>query len=334
MRTGRAIFVLHLFFFKGLLSVRPHIHITQFRQLLQTWCWRVVRPPRIIGGGSTISAPGLPSTPSDSSSAGSLPVSLATPRGAACGAVADGSSSGLSRGSSPQRRLDFLHHEWASRQYQLFASLLQRFPAPPPPGAPLSPLPSVGMALPSLPWAEAEAYITPDYHLLNAALHLARERAVARFLGENPRADSKFAERVVQNLVLEGHLLVAPLYVGGRPRLVDPSLEEGRLEADVNELVRDCFVCFYGRVRMTAQRTAHGCMLRLTTNHDCYTQVQLIMERNEARKPLAEGVRRVLAAAVAAYDPSRPPRPRFKGLQHLQLADELLAAEVRGSWSR
>lgn len=53
------------------------------------------------------------------------------------------------------------------------------------------------------------------------------------------------------------------------------------------------------------------------------------MERDEARKPLAEGVRRLLAAGVAAYDPSRPPRPRFKGLQHLQLADELLAAEVR-----
>ena len=52
------------------------------------------------------------------------------------------------------------------------------------------------------------------------------------------------------------------------------------------------------------------------------------MERDEARKPLAEGVRRLLAAGVAAYDPSRPPRPRFKGLQHLQLADELLAAEV------
>jgi hypothetical protein len=53
------------------------------------------------------------------------------------------------------------------------------------------------------------------------------------------------------------------------------------------------------------------------------------MERDEARKPLAEGVRRLLAAAVAAYDPSRPPRQRFKGLQHLQLADELMAAEVR-----
>lgn len=105
----------------------------------------------------------------------------------------------------------------------------------------MPPLSSVGMALPSLPWAEAEAYVTPDYHLLNAALHLARERAVARFLGENPRADSKFAERVAQNLGLEGPLLVAPLYVGGRPRLVDPSLEEGRLEADVNELVRGLF---------------------------------------------------------------------------------------------
>lgn len=39
-------------------------------------------------------------------------------------------------------------------------------------------------------------------------------------------------------------------------------------------------------------------------------------------------MRRLLAAAVAAYDPFRAPRQRFKGLQHLQLADELLAAEM------
>lgn len=217
-----------------------HIH-KQFRQLLQTWCWRVVRPPRITGGATTTTGTlGPPPTPSDSNS-GNFPLSLATPRGAAGGAAADSgssSSSGLSSGSSPQRRLDFLHHEWVSRQYQLFAALLQRFPAPPPPGQPLPPLTSVGMALPSLPWSEAENYVLPDHHLLNAALHLARERAVARFLGENPRTDSKFAERVAQNLGLEGPLLVAPLYVGGRPRLVDPGLEEGRGEADVNELVR------------------------------------------------------------------------------------------------
>lgn len=195
---------------------------TQFRQLLQTWCWRVVRPPRITGGSSSI----LP--PASSTSA----TSLTTPRGASA------ASSLLlpSLDAPPLRRLDFLHYEWASRQYHIFAALLQRFPAPPP-GTPLPP-PAPQPTLPSLPWHEAEAYVLPDHHLFNAALYLAKERTVARFLTDNPRHDSKFAARVAANLGLEGPLLVAPEYMGGRPRLVDPTMEEGRLEADLNELVR------------------------------------------------------------------------------------------------
>lgn len=57
-------------------------------------------------------------------------------------------------------------------------------------------------------------------------------------------------------------------------------------------------------------------------------QIQLIMERDEAAKPHSDTIRRFLRAAVAVYDPSRPYRTRFKGLQHLQLADELAADEV------
>lgn len=134
---------------------------------------------------------------------------------------------------APQRRLEFLHYEWVSRQYQLFAGLLQRFPAPPPPPTPSTT--NTGLSA----WQEAEAYVGPDHHLFTAALYLAKERGVARFLADNPRADSKFAARVAANLGQEGPLLAPPLYVGGRPRLVDPSLEEGRLEADLNELVRE-----------------------------------------------------------------------------------------------
>ena len=82
--------------------------------------------------------------------------------------------------------------------------------------------------------------LTDDWAIvfLTPRRYKAKERAVAAYLGANPRADSKYAARVAANLGLEGPLLAAPLYVGGRPRLVDPTMEEGKLEADLCELVR------------------------------------------------------------------------------------------------
>ncbi len=197
----------------------------------------------------------------------------------------DGSNRGVVVGGTadaPEHgRLSFLQYEWASRQCQIFGDLLQRFPSPP-------------LSTPTS--TELETYVDPDHYFFNAALYTAKERQVALFLQANPRTDSKFAARLASNLGMgEGPLLDSPLYLGGRPRLVDPSLEDGMLEADLNELI------------------------------------QLILEREEAtRKPLSETVRRLLGAAVAVYDPSRLTRPRFKALQRLQLADELMGANLPG----
>ena len=57
-------------------------------------------------------------------------------------------------------------------------------------------------------------------------------------------------------------------------------------------------------------------------------QVQLIMERDEERFGHSAVIRRLLKQAVDVYDPSRNTRHRFKGYQHMRLADELMAAEV------
>ena len=67
--------------------------------------------------------------------------------------------------------------------------------------------------------------------------YTSKRRSVAKFLAQNPRTDSKYAERVAMNLGIKGPLLRSPFFVGGRPQLTDPTIEGGKTEADLIELV-------------------------------------------------------------------------------------------------
>lgn len=78
----------------------------QFRALMDRFHWSAMR-----------------ATAAASSSSSSLSLSrslVSSPRSSEAGGG----------GLSDQQRLEFLHHEWVSRQYELFGELWQRFPSP------------------------------------------------------------------------------------------------------------------------------------------------------------------------------------------------------------
>jgi glutathione S-transferase len=208
----------------------------------------------------------------------------------------------------PQHRLEFMHLEWMGRQHRIFGDLLQRFPSPH--------ISGLGGAD-----HEVDYWLDPDHYFFNAAMYSARRRAVAVWLGRqtpDSGVSARFDARIHANFGMSGSMLTQPVFVGGRPRLADASMEESRPEADVNDLVSK-------RMPIVDQwpPTSRG-RLALPTA----VQVQGILEHYECQVDHSALVRRLLTVAVAVEDPSKTPRPRFKALQHFHLADELLAAQV------
>ena len=61
----------------------------------------------------------------------------------------------------PEHRLDFMHYEWLSRQYELIGELLQRFPCP-------HTAVMGGVAGSGAP--DLDCYADPDHYFFNAAL--------------------------------------------------------------------------------------------------------------------------------------------------------------------
>jgi hypothetical protein len=79
---------------------------------------------------------------------------------------------------------------------------------------------------------------------------MSKRRASAQALVQTPRAStSKYTVRLADNFGIQGPLIYAPYYVGGKPRLADPSLEDGLPEAEVANLVRQSRPCLMSRIQ-------------------------------------------------------------------------------------
>lgn len=73
-----------------------------------------------------------------------------------------------------------------------------------------------------------------------ASRYMSRRRACAQALRQHPRAaSSKYSVRLASNFDVQGPLLRPPYFFGGRPRLAEPSLEEGVPDPELANLVRD-----------------------------------------------------------------------------------------------
>lgn len=80
--------------------------------------------------------------------------------------------------------------------------------------------------------------------------YMSKRRASAQALVQTPRAStSKYTVRLADNFGIQGPLLYMPYYVGGKPRLADPSLEDGLPEAEVANLVRQSRPCLMSRIQ-------------------------------------------------------------------------------------
>ncbi|KAM3571497.1 hypothetical protein VYU27_006473 [Nannochloropsis oceanica] len=280
--------------------------LRQFRLLMSTWGWKKQqRVGRAVDGDAGTGRPLITMMPSSSfsSSFSSSSTSTSSPLDGSCSGGLDTTPRGAAGAPSAAppteyNRLDFLSYKWTARQNQIFGDLLQLFPCFPSPPSSISNSSSNSSSATAA--ATIMTYMDPDHYFFNAALEIAKQREMGLFLQANPRPESKLMVRFESHMGSgAGPLLGLPLYMGGRPRLVDSNIENGIGEGDICDLV------------------------------------QLILEREEAAggEVRREEVLRLLVAAVSVYDPSRPRRPRFKGMQHVRLADELMeAGREREAW--
>ena len=133
----------------------------------------MVRLPRIASGAPTPGrAPAGGGGVSGGSGSSQQLLLAGTPRLGAGGE--EWAWAGEAATTSPPRRLDFLHLQWVSRQYQILGHLLQRFPSPhlaPPPPPPTAMAAGAGAAAAAAAAAaEADSLVDPDHYLLNAAM--------------------------------------------------------------------------------------------------------------------------------------------------------------------
>ncbi|TFJ87161.1 hypothetical protein NSK_001493 [Nannochloropsis salina CCMP1776] len=266
----------------------------QFRLLMQTWVWGrsnlYQNIPRHYGGAIFNGALGSSFPPWPSSSAGA---DESTADGSGSAQTVQGASWPATRSLGPpgsQRG----HYPRLEFMHLEWVARQQQIFAELLQLFPRSPSPEPAPSTPGGGSAGDQfgAYVEPDHFFFNAALFVSKQRELAGSRRPSAPHDGKFAALLANDLSPDkGPRLSWPLYVGGRPRLTASNLEGEMSEADLQALVL------------------------------------VILEREEARsKPHTEMILRLLTCAVTC-DPSRPVRSRFRGMQHLYLANELMGVD-------